>query len=600
MARVLIVDGSADTTAELRAAIGGEGYEISHVAWGVDPLTETADRPPDLVLISVAPLCDDPWRLVARLSSSASLEHVPVVVAGRRSDETLLLACLSAGAADCIQLPAHPQVVRSRVAAFVRVHLDRHSHDEMTRMLEQRARALENTVDALRESDRVLQDAQRRQRYLATHDALTGLPNRVLFHEFAQKTLAYARRHHQTLAIISLDLDRFHGINDHLGHAVGDQLLERVGQLINSCVRRSDMAARLSGDEFAILLVNLTSRTDASLVADKLQAMISQPHQIGGNELFVTPSMGVAVFPEDGETPETLLNHAGMALKLVKEQGRGMYKFYSPHMEGQSFERMKLEHHLREAIDRDELLLHYQPQIDVSKGEMIGCEALVRWRHPELGMIAPGEFIPIAESAGLIGRIGEWVIREACRQKRAWEANGLGGFPISVNVSFRQLKAGNLDEIVARILRDTGLDPSHLDLEITENSIMDDLDTALTSLNRLERMGVNISIDDFGTGYSSLSVLGKFPAHTLKIDQAFVRDIEVDGTNAAITRAVIAIAQELGLDTLAEGVETESQLEFLGRLGVVRMQGYLFDRPLPADEFEASWGDPESVHRLRR
>jgi diguanylate cyclase (GGDEF)-like protein len=485
------------------------------------------------------------------------------------------------------------------VTALVRARQDRCAQEILSRVLEDRRIALESTVEAMRESDRVIDEAQRRQRYLATHDGLTGLPNRAMFCQFADKAMAYARRHGQTLAMISLDLDRFRAINENLGDVAGDHLLEEVGRQLLQCVRRSDMVARLGGDDFAVLLANLSSRSDAATVAEKIHALISRPHRIDGHELFVTPSIGVSVFPDDGDSTETLMNRAELAQKRVKEQGRGQFTFYSSEMEGQSLERMKLEHHLRHAVDRGELRLYYQPKVDAAKGMMIGCEALVRWLHPERGLVPPGEFIPIAENAGLIGQIGEWVLREACRQKRAWEMQGLGEFPVSVNVSFRQLRSGTLDSIVARVLEETRLEPSHLDLEITENSIMDDVDAALRSLTRLEQMGVRISIDDFGTGYSSLSVLGKFPAHALKIDQVFVRDIESDGTNAAITRAVIAIAEQLGLGIIAEGVETEAAMRFLAKLGVTQMQGYLFDRPLPAEAFVERWADdPTTVHRV--
>jgi EAL domain-containing protein (putative c-di-GMP-specific phosphodiesterase class I) len=261
---------------------------------------------------------------------------------------------------------------------------------------------------------------------------------------------------------------------------------------------------------------------------------------------------------------------------------------------------MRLEHQLRAALDQGQLCLHYQPQIDAAKGQLIGVEGLVRWIHPERGMVAPRDFIPLAEEAGLIGRLGEWVLREACRQKRTWERAGLGEFPVAVNVSFKQLRSGDLADVVASALAESRLDPRHLELEITENLIMDDLAGALSCLRRIERMGVRIAIDDFGTGYSSLGVLDKLPAHTLKIDQAFVRGIARDPARAAITRTMVAIAQELGMQTLAEGVETEEEMNLLGELGVTRMQGYLFDHPLPAEQFEETWGqDPESDVRLR-
>jgi diguanylate cyclase (GGDEF)-like protein len=551
------------------------------------------------VVIGVTSQRGDGAALTRALLGRQDLAGIPLLVVAPAEREAEIFACLEAGASDCLLMPAHPSVIRARVTALVRARQDRCAQEVLSRVLEDRRIALESTVEAMRESDRVIDEAQRRQRYLATHDGLTGLPNRAMFCQFADKAMAYARRHGQTLAMISLDLDRFRAINENLGDVAGDHLLEEVGRQLLQCVRRSDMVARLGGDDFAVLLANLSSRSDAATVAEKIHALISRPHRIDGHELFVTPSIGVSVFPDDGDSTETLMNRAELAQKRVKEQGRGQFTFYSSEMEGQSLERMKLEHHLRHAVDRGELRLYYQPKVDAAKGMMIGCEALVRWLHPERGLVPPGEFIPIAENAGLIGQIGEWVLREACRQKRAWEMQGLGEFPVSVNVSFRQLRSGTLDSIVARVLEETRLEPSHLDLEITENSIMDDVDAALRSLTRLEQMGVRISIDDFGTGYSSLSVLGKFPAHALKIDQVFVRDIESDGTNAAITRAVIAIAEQLGLGIIAEGVETEAAMRFLAKLGVTQMQGYLFDRPLPAEAFVERWADdPTTVHRV--
>jgi diguanylate cyclase (GGDEF)-like protein len=597
MARILIIEGGREVAAALQAGLAGQEYALE-----TRPSLSHSDRllfDPDLVVIGVTRERGAAAALTRSLLARPDLAGVPLLAMGSADCEAEIFACLEAGAADCLLMPGHAVVVRARVMALVRARQDRCAQEILSRVLEDRRRALESTVEAMRESDRVLDEAQRRQRYLATHDGLTGLPNRAMFCQFAEKALSYARRHSQTLAVISLDLDRFRAINENLGDVAGDHLLEEVGRQLLQCVRRSDMVARLGGDDFVVLLANLGGRGDAATVAEKIHALISRPHRIDGHELFVTPSIGVAVFPDDGDSTETLMNRAELAQKRVKEQGRGQFTFYSSEMEGQSLERMKLEHHLRRAVERGELRLYFQPKVDVLKGMMTGCEALVRWMHPERGMVSPGEFIPIAENAGLIGQIGEWVLREACRQKRAWESQGLGGFPVSVNVSFRQLRSGTLDSIVSRILEETGLEPSHLDLEITENSIMDDLDAALRSLTRLEQMGVRISIDDFGTGYSSLSVLGKFPAHALKIDQVFVRDIESDGTNAAITRAVIAIAEQLGLGIVAEGVETEASMQFLAKLGVSQMQGYLFDRPLPADAFVERWADdPTTIHRV--
>jgi len=592
--RILIIESGSEASAALHAGLAGEDCELETRA-GL-PGSDSMPVVPDLVVIGVTGLRGAAASLTRSLVARPDLAGVPLLAVGGSEREGEIFACLEAGASDCLVVPAHAAVVRARVMTLVRARRDRCAHETLSRVLEERRRALESTVEAMRQSDRCLGEAQRRQRYLATHDGLTGLPNRAMFCQFAEKALAYARRHSQTLAVISLDLDRFRAINENLGDVSGDHLLEEVGRQLQQCVRRSDMVARLGGDDFVLLLANLAGRDDAATVAGKIHTLISRPHQIDGHELFVTPSIGIAVFPHDGDSTEALMNRAELAQKRVKEQGRGQFTFYSSEMEGQSLERLKLEHHLRRAVERGELRLYFQPKVDVRKGVMTGCEALVRWVHPERGMVSPGEFIPIAESAGLIGEIGEWVLREACRQKRAWEEQGLGEFSVSVNVSFRQLRSGTLDSIVARVLEETGLEPSHLDLEITENSIMDDLEAALRSLTRLQQMGVRISIDDFGTGYSSLSVLGKLPAHVLKIDQIFVRDIENNGTNAAITRAVIAIAEQLGLGIVAEGVETEAVMQFLAKLGVTQMQGYLFDRPLPAEAFVERWADDPTAN----
>ena len=356
-------------------------------------------------------------------------------------------------------------------------------------------------------------------------------------------------------------------------------------------MRGSDIVARLGADDFAVLLTSVSGRDGATLVARKIQESISRPHEASSGEIYVTPSIGVAMFPDDGETPEVLLRSAEVALHRVKEDGRGQLQFYSPEMKAGSLEGMRLEVMLREALERREFVLYYQPQIDVEKRELIGCEALLRWIHPEHGMISPADFIPIAEGNGLIVSIGEWVLREACTQKRAWESAGLGSFPIAVNVSRKQFRGPDFERQVEAILRETGLAPDHLEIEITENALMDDVQQTLASLRGLRRMGIGLAIDDFGTGYSSLSVLGQFPANRLKIDQAFVRDIAREARRAAITRAVLAVAAELGLDVVAEGVETTEERDFLVELGCVRMQGYLFGRPVPAEEFASVWAD---------
>ncbi|MCP4006320.1 MAG: EAL domain-containing protein [bacterium] len=589
MARILIIDENAPQVQELREVLCSTGHECISATYGEASADYVRQTTPDLVILSLFLTDTDAVELSAELSGAEDLRDLSVLVLSRAGQESLAIECLDAGAVDSLIYPVHDRLACARIDGLIRAKLDRDQHAEMTEALEQRKRALESTVKALRRSDQVVENARRQQRYLATHDALTGMANRSLFQDFARKTLDLAQRYQQTLAVLTTNLDHFKRINENLGNDVGDDLLRSVAQRLRSCVRGSDMVARFGSDEFAIILVNLSERDDAVMVAQKILESVSEPHQVGNQELRVTPSIGIAVYPDDGETPDELIRHADMALHLVKEQGRAHYQFYSRSMQGSSLERMQLEYALRGALNREEFTLYYQPQIDAQKGELIGAEALLRWVHPELGMIPPGRFIPIAESAGLIRPIGEWVMREACKQKRQWETSGLGEFPISVNVSFRQFQAESLAARVADILKETGLDPSHLDLEITENTIMDNVEIALRNINVFREMGVQISIDDFGTGYSSLSVLGKFPANTLKIDRTFVQDIPDSPKNAAITRAVMAVAKELGLKVIAEGVETEEEMAFLYALGCTNMQGYLFGRPVPASEFTDAW-----------
>jgi diguanylate cyclase (GGDEF)-like protein len=499
--------------------------------------------------------------------------------------------CLEAGADDALVLPVHERIAAARARGLVGARQARRAQAELARSVEHGREAFGRTVDALRRSSEAAADTERRKRYLETHDALTGLANRSYFREFARRTLAYARRYGQTLAVLSINLDHFDRVNENLGHAVGDQLLQSVASRLRSSVRGSDIVARLGGDDFAVLLTSLVGADDAALVARKVQEVVARPHALAGGEIYVTPSIGIAVFPNDGDTPDALLRGADVALHRVKEQGRGQVQFYSTELKAASLEGMRLEALLREALERGQLSLHFQPQVDVEKRALVGCEALARWDHPQHGPISPGVFIPIAEGSGLIGTIGEWVLREACRQALAFERSGVGAFPIAVNVSRRQLKERDFEATVASILRETGLPPERLELEITENALLEDVEGTLATLRALRALGVGLAIDDFGTGYSSLSVLGQFPAKTLKIDQAFVRDISREPTRAAITRAVIAVASELELDVVAEGVETRDERDFLEGLGCRRMQGYLFGRPMPADELIRVWLD---------
>jgi diguanylate cyclase (GGDEF)-like protein/PAS domain S-box-containing protein len=429
-------------------------------------------------------------------------------------------------------------------------------------------------------------DAEQRIRHMAFYDTLTNLPNRVLFEERLRMELSQMQKIERQLAVMFLDLDRFKFINDTLGHAVGDRLLQGVTQRLLSIVETCDTVSRISGDEFAIILPDRAGAQEAGQLAQQILAGFTQPLMVDGIELFTTASIGISVYPDDGTDSATLIKNADMAMYRAKELGRNNYQMYTLSMNAHSEERLSLESDLRKALDRDEFVVYYQPQINVHTGELIGVEALVRWNHPKRGMISPGDFIPLAEETGLIVPIGEWVLRTACAQVKAWKESGFPQLRVAVNLSARQFLREDLVEVVARALHDTELAPQYLDLEITESMTMHNVDRAIMILHGLKNLGVHISLDDFGTGYSSLSYLKHFPIHMLKIDQSFVRDITTDPDDAAIASSIIALAHTLNLHVIAEGVETEEQLAYLTGHGCHEMQGYLFSPPVPVAKFE--------------
>ncbi len=420
--------------------------------------------------------------------------------------------------------------------------------------------------------------------YLAHHDPLTTLPNRLLFNARLHHALEHAERNRLTLAVIFLDLDRFKNINDSLGHPAGDLLLQQVADRLRHCVRTEDTVARIGGDEFTILLEGLGEPANAATVANKILLGFSEPFELEGRDQFVTASIGISVYPRDGRDNARLLRNADTAMYLVKEQGRNSYAFYAEQLTAQARERVMLENELHKALERNQLFLHYQPQVLLQTGEMIGAEALLRWRHPELGMIAPGRFIPIAEESGLIIDIGAWVLRKACLQAKQWLDEGLQLERIAVNIAGPQIQRGDLLGTTQQALELSGLPPQLLELEVTEGFIMREADHAIHLLGQMKALGVNLAIDDFGTGYSSLTYLKRLPIDILKIDQSFVRDIPQDANDMAIAKAVIAMGKSLGLQVIAEGVETEQQQRFLIQEGCSLGQGYLFSRPVPAKD----------------
>lgn len=431
-----------------------------------------------------------------------------------------------------------------------------------------------------------LKQSQSQLEYLAHHDPLTGLPNRLLFTARLEHALERVARHAKGGAVLFLDLDRFKHVNDSLGHTVGDELLRQVADRLRHAVRREDTVARQGGDEFTVLIENLSEGEDAAMLAEHLIHALVDPFEVEGRRLFLGVSIGISVYPQDGDTVEQLLRNADAAMYRAKEEGRNTYRFYTEEMTALALEHIELQSQLRQAIAREQLVLHYQPQVNLRDGGLVGLEALVRWEHPEQGLIPPVKFIPMAEDTGLIVPLGEWVLRAACVQGKRWLDQGLAFGRISVNVAGKQLQRGDLLAVVRRALADSGLPPQHLELEITENFVMKEAERAIDLLRAVRELGVKLAIDDFGTGYSSLAYLKLLPFDKLKIDKGFVRDLAHDENDAAIARAVIALGHSLQFTVIAEGVETEAQRGRLLRDGCDQAQGYLYGRPMPSVDAE--------------
>ena len=427
--------------------------------------------------------------------------------------------------------------------------------------------------------------AEEQVRHMAHHDALTELPNRMLLHDRIGQAITQSQRNRDVLALLFIDLDRFKLVNDSLGHAVGDRLLQAVAERLGACMRVSDTIARIGGDEFVVLLCGLVQPEDARQVAQKVIDSLAEPVTIDGQELKITPSIGICAYPHDGDDVETLMRNADTAMYYAKQMGRNNCQFFTQAMNDAAQHRLQMENDLRHAVERGEFILHFQPLINLKSGAIAGFEALVRWEHPQRGMIPPSEFITAAEDTGLIGPLGEWVLREACARGRAWDEAGYPPLQVAVNCSAQQFRRESFVETVHRTLGETGFPAARLELELTESVILERSEEVIACFKALDDMGVGISIDDFGTGYSSLSYLKRLAIHQLKIDQSFVRDISSDPEDAAIVSAIIAIAHSLGLQVVAEGVETAEQLAFLRSLGCDMAQGYLFSKPLTADAF---------------
>ena len=426
--------------------------------------------------------------------------------------------------------------------------------------------------------------AEKQIQYLAYYDALTGLPNRTLLEDRMATALAGARRRNDKVAILFFDLDRFKDINDSMGHPVGDVLLQQVAERLKTCAREQDTVARVGGDEFIIMLTGLKDVPDTAIAAERLMDAMIGLYSIQGHAVGITCSVGISIFPEHGADGEVLIKNADAAMYSAKESGGNNFRFFTEDMNAQVMERLALENGLRLALDKKELFLVYQPQVDIASGKITGLEALLRWQHPELGLVPPDKFIRIAENSGLILPIGEWVLRTACSQVRKWQDEGLPAVTIAVNVSAIQFRQDGFCELIRRVLDETGLAPHYLELELTESLLLANADVMFSVVEELNAMGLTLAVDDFGTGYSSFSYLKRYRVSKLKIDRIFIRDVAVNPDDAAITSAIISMAKSLRLKVIAEGVETEAQMSFLRAHRCDEIQGYYFSKPLSVDK----------------
>lgn len=423
------------------------------------------------------------------------------------------------------------------------------------------------------------------------HDSLTNLPNRNLFLDRLQQAISKAHHHHRLVAVLFLDLDRFKSINDSLGRTAGDQLLQQLSQRFKKTIREGDTIARFGGDEFVILLDDFDSDNSLSLIAQKILNSLAIPFEINGHEIFISASIGISISPHDGENPDTLLRNADIAMYRAKELGKNNFQYYSEAMTAHVFEHLSLENNLRHALERNEFILYYQPQVDARSGKIFGVEALLRWQHPELGMVMPNNFISLLEETGLIEPVGIWVLETACKQSRQWHQSGMGFVHMSVNLSSRQFNNNHFIASLQNIIKDTQVNPQYLELELTESMLMRNTSSIINALKNLNNLGVRFAIDDFGTGYSSLNYLRRFPIDTIKIDRSFIRDITHDTDDLAICSAIIGMTQSLSLNVIAEGVETHAQLDILKTKECHYIQGNVFSPALPAAEITRMLAD---------
>ncbi|MEP6635663.1 MAG: EAL domain-containing protein [Acidobacteriota bacterium] len=564
--KILIIDDD-DQIRHLLLDIFNATFNCREVTSAEEALLVLAQEKFDLVISDINMGGMSGLELVPHVHS-ISADSVVVMISGQGNIETAIEA-LRVGAFDYIMKPLEIRHVEAAVERALK----------QSALLKEKRRYKDQLEELLTERTAEVNR-------LAYYDTLTGLPNRTLFKDRLEQAVAVSQRAGELLGVLFISLDQLKKVNDTLGHPAGDQLMTQVGARLKTCAKEQDTVARFGGDEFAIMLTHIHSAKDAIETMGLIRAAMLPSFDLDGHELFATTSVGVSLFPFDGKDGQSLLKNAGSALHRAKQSGGDNHRFYTEDMNSKASKQFALETSLRHAITNEEFVLHYQPRLAIDSLKITGVEALVRWQHPQLGLVSPADFIPLAEDNGLILPIGEWVLRTACRQNREWQEQGFAAMRVGVNVSARQFQEPHLAEMVLQILEETGMEPSHLDLELTESSIMSNAQASIDVLTRLKALDVTISVDDFGTGFSSLSYLKRLPIDALKIDQSFVRDLTTDPDDAALVMTIVTLAHNLRLQVVAEGVETEEQLRFLRLLRCDEVQGYLFSKPLPAAGLE--------------
>ncbi|TAA45929.1 putative bifunctional diguanylate cyclase/phosphodiesterase [Corallincola spongiicola] len=576
---VLVCDDDITIRLMMRETLEREVITVIEAADGKQALEMYKQHSPDLVLLDVSMPHFSGYEVCEVIRQSPLGADVPVVMVTSSDDLSSINRAYESGATDFLAKPITWQILGQRVRYMLRAS--------------RAFRDLKRNEERLKRNEEHLKQNEERLRVLAYFDNLTGLPNRQMFNEDLQRSIAQAKREGLKAALLFIDLDQFKRFNDTLGHAFGDKLLNRVAEQLKTRLRPGDLLtrgvdrledmslARLGGDEFTICLTQVAQNEDVARVASRVIESISQPMVVDSYEVVVTPSIGIAIYPDDGDEIDSLLKNADTAMYNAKAKGRGRFQFYSGEMNARALQRLRMENELRKAIDNNELRVAYQPKVDVQQRKFIGVEALVRWDHPQHGIVSPAEFIPLAEESGLIVDIDNWVLHKACHQASEWLNMGIT-CPVAVNVSALNFKKTNLVERIKTALREADLPASLLELEMTESIVMSDIELNTERLTQLKEMGTSISIDDFGTGYSSLSYLRRLPIDQVKIDRSFVNEIDCNNEDMAIVKAIIAMSTTLKMEVIAEGVETTTQTEKLSKAGCHRLQGFLYAKPMPA------------------